>query len=206
MSDPIPVRNYKPGSAALQTRRVAAAALFVAIGVALSPFSIPVLGAKVFPIQSFINVLGAVFLGPAYAVLVALVVSLIRNATGLGTPLAYMGSMIGAFLASLAFWGVMLGTRTDTDRSRFPRRLFVALLAAAAGEIFGTGILGAFADSMLVAPVILHHHILFTLYIIPFLLAAITGSLAACVAIIALWRTGIRPRTPSSHRRENETR
>ncbi len=181
----------------MQAIRVATAALFVAIGVALSPFSIPVLGAKIFPVQSFINVLGAVFLGPVYTVLTALVISLIRNATGLGTPLAYMGSMIGALLAALAYLGVMAGARIDESRALFPRRMLLAILAAAAGEIIGTGILGALADGVIVAPVVLHRAVILTIYIVPFLLAAITGSLAACIAIIAIWSAGVRPRFTS---------
>lgn len=194
MQNPTPVRNYRVSPAAMQAIRVATAALFVAIGVALSPFSIPVLGAKAFPVQSLLNVLGAVFLGPAYTVLTALIISLIRNATGLGTPLAYLGSMIGALLAALAYRGVMIGARVDESRAMFPRRMLVALLAAAVGEIIGTGILGAIGDGAVVAPVVLHHAIVFTLYIAPFLLAAITGSLTACLAVVALWAAGVRPR------------
>ena len=68
MQKPTPVRDYRPSPTAIQAIRVAIAALFVAIGVALSPFSVPIFGAKVFPVQSFLNVLGAVFLGPVYAV------------------------------------------------------------------------------------------------------------------------------------------
>ncbi|GAC1393477.1 MAG: hypothetical protein NVS4B11_15110 [Ktedonobacteraceae bacterium] len=199
MQNTSPIRNYKRSPAALQATRVATAALFVALGVALSPFSIPVLGARIFPVQSFLNVLGALFLGPVYTLLVALIVSLIRNATGLGTPLAYMGSMPGALLAALAFWSVMLGTRVDERGTFFPRRILLAMLAAAGGEIIGTGILGAIADGAVVAPVILHHRIILTLYLIPFLLAAIVGSLAACVAGIVLWKTGIRPRFKGAH-------
>jgi energy coupling factor transporter S component ThiW len=194
MQNPTPVRNFRLSPAAMQSIRVATAALFVAIGVVLSPFSVPVFGAKVFPVQSFLNVLGAVFLGPVYTVLTALIISLIRNATGLGTPLAYLGSMIGALLAALAYRGVMAGARVDESQALFPRRMLLALLAAAAGEIIGTGILGAVADGAIVAPVVLHHAIVFTIYIVPFLLAAITGSLAACVVVIALWAAGVRPR------------
>ena len=194
MQNPTPVRNFRVSPAAMQAIRVATAALFVAIGVALSPFSIPVLGAKAFPVQSLLNVLGAVFLGPVYTVFTALIISLIRNATGLGTPLAYLGSMIGALLAALAYRGVMIGARVDESRAMFPRRMLVALLAAAVGEIIGTGILGAIGDGAVVAPVVLHHAIVFTLYIAPFLLAAITGSLTACLAVVALWAAGVRPR------------
>lgn len=197
MQNPTPVRNYGLSPAATQAIRVATAALFVAIGLVLSPFNIPVFGAKVFPVQSLLNVLGAVFLGPVYTVLTALMISLIRNATGLGTPLAYRGSMIGALLAALAYRGVMVGARLDGSRAVFPRRMLLALLAAAAGEIIGTGILAALGDSAIVAPVVLHRAVVFTIYIIPFLLAAIAGSLAACVAVIALWAAGVRPRLTS---------
>ncbi len=195
MQKSTPVREYKPSPPAIQAIRVAVAALFVAIGVALSPFSIPVFGARVFPVQSFLNVLGAVFLGPVYNVLTALVISVIRNTAGLGTPLAYMGSMIGALLAALAYRAVMAGARTDERRELFPRRMFVAILAAAVGEIIGTGILAALIDGAIVAPVILHRAVVFTIYIIPFLLAALTGGLAACIITVALWRVGVRPRS-----------
>ncbi len=194
MQNPTPLRNYRVSPAAVQAIRVATAALFVAIGVALAPFSIPVLGAKAFPVQSLLNVLGAVFLGPVYTVLTALIISFIRNAMGLGTPLAYLGSMVGALLAALAYRGVMVGARVDESRARVSRRMLVALLAAAMGEIIGTGILGAIGDGAIVAPVVLHRAIVFTLYIVPFLLAAITGSLAACLAVAALWTAGVRPR------------
>jgi energy-coupling factor transport system ATP-binding protein len=199
MQNTSPVRNYRRSPAALQATRVATAALFVALGVALSPFSIPVLGARIFPVQSFLNVLGALFLGPAYTLLVALIVSLIRNATGLGTPLAYMGSMPGALLAALAYWSVMRGTRVDERGTFFPHRMLLATLAAAAGEIIGTGILGAIVDGAVVAPVILHHRIILTLYLLPFLFAAMVGSLVACVVSVVLLKTGIRPRFKEVH-------
>ncbi|GAC1428742.1 MAG: hypothetical protein PVS3B3_15230 [Ktedonobacteraceae bacterium] len=194
-----PIRNYKRSPAALQATRVATATLFVALGVALAPFSIPVLGARIFPVQSLLNVLGAFFLGPVYTLLVALIVSLIRNATGLGTPLAYMGSMPGALLAAFAFWSVMRRTQVDERGTLFPRRILLAMFAAAGGEIIGTGILGAIVDGAVVAPVILHHHVLFMLYLLPFLLAALIGSLAACTLGIVLWKTGIRPRLKTGY-------
>ncbi len=196
MQDQVPVRNSRVSPAAARAIRAATAALFVAVGVALSPFSIPVFGAKLFPVQSLLNVLGAVFLGPVYTILAALIVSLIRNALGLGTPLAYLGSMVGALLASLAYRSALAGARFDEVRSKLPPRVPVALIAAAVGEIIGTGILAAFADGAIVAPVLLHRAVAFTIYVIPFLLASIAGAVAACVAVIALWSAGVRPRLP----------
>jgi energy coupling factor transporter S component ThiW len=190
-----PVREYRLSPTAVQALRVAIAVIFIAIGVALSPFSIPVFGARIYPLQSFLNVLGAAFLGPVYTLLVALIVSIIRNATGLGTPLAYLGSMIGALLAALAYRAVMSGGRPDERRAGVPVRLLLAALAAAAGEIVGTGILAALLDGAIVAPVVLHKAVVFTIYLLPFLFAAVTGGLAAAIIIVLLWRAGVRPRT-----------
>ncbi|GAC1349354.1 MAG: hypothetical protein NVSMB27_21700 [Ktedonobacteraceae bacterium] len=201
MQNPTPFRTYRMSPAAIQAIRVATGGVFVAVGVALSPLSIPVLGARIFPVQSFLNVLGAVFLGPVYTVLVALIVSSLRNATGLGTPLAYLGSMIGALLAALAYRVVLVGARIDDRRTSFPRRMLLAILAAALGEIIGTGILASIADSAIVAPAVLHHAVVLTLYIVPFLLAAITGSLAACISVVLLWRAGVRPRLYSHQKK-----
>ena len=91
-------------SAAAHTRKVAYAVVLVAIGVALAPYtSFPIGIAKVNPTQHFINVIGAVVLGPWWAVLVAMVIGIIRNALGVGSLLAFPGGMIGALLAGYMF-------------------------------------------------------------------------------------------------------
>lgn len=193
MHNPPSVRKFQASPAAIQVSRIALAALFIALGVALSPFSVPVFGAKAFPVQSFLNVLGAVFLGPVYTVLAALIISLLRNATGLGTPLAYMGSMIGALLASVAYRVVLSGAKRQEQRAFFSRRRLLALWAAVVGEIIGTGILAGIIDGAFVAPVLLHRIVVFTIYVVPFLLAALVGGIAAGIVVSILWRTGIRP-------------
>lgn len=88
---------------------------------------IPVGFAKIFPIQHFANVLSAVLLGPWYAVGQAFLSSALRNMMGTGSLFAFPGSMIGALLAAFLF------QRTKK------------LSLAAAGEVVGTGILGAMA-------------------------------------------------------------
>ena len=81
-------------------RKLAAAAMLVAVAVICSPLSIPVGASKCFPIQHLVNVIAGVFLGPWYAVGAAFCTSLIRNLLGTGSLLAFPGSMsvIGGLL------------------------------------------------------------------------------------------------------------
>ena len=84
-------------------RKLTIAGVLVAVAVVGSLFSIPVLGAKCSPVQHMVNVLGAVLLGPGYAVGMAFAAALIRNLLGLGSLLAFPGSMIGALLCGVAY-------------------------------------------------------------------------------------------------------
>ena len=77
-------------------QKLTLAGLFCAIAVVGSMFSFPMFGSKCAPIQHMINVLCAVLLGPYYGVGVAFGASLIRNLTGLGSLMAFPGSMVGA--------------------------------------------------------------------------------------------------------------
>src|SRR5574341_915047 len=83
----------------METRKVAYAVVLTAIAVAGGIMSIPVGVAKVSPLQHMVNVIAAVIVGPWYAVASALAASIIRNALGTGTPNAFPGSMMGAFIA-----------------------------------------------------------------------------------------------------------
>ena len=108
-----------------KTSKMTLTAMLIAIGTLTSHmFYIPIGFTKVFPMQHFINVLSAVLLGPGYAVMQALSVSILRNMIGTGSLFAFPGSMIGAFLAAYLF--------------KKTRKLTMALF----GEIIGTGVLG----------------------------------------------------------------
>ena len=87
-------------------RKLTIAGVLVAVAVVGSLFSIPVFGAKCSPVQHMVNVLGAVLLGPGYAVGMAFAAALIRNLLGLGSLLAFPGSMIGALLGGVLGAGV----------------------------------------------------------------------------------------------------
>jgi energy coupling factor transporter S component ThiW len=158
----------------METRKVARAVILVAIGVALSPFkSIPIGIAKINPVQHFVNVLGAVLLGPWWAAGIALIIGILRNAIGTGTLLAFPGGMIGAFIAGLFY--------------RTTRNIYVAAL----GEIIGTGLLGAIASALIVAPVLMKKGMAMGALIITFSGSSLLGSIIGVLALKLLERAGI---------------
>jgi energy-coupling factor transport system ATP-binding protein len=158
----------------MDTRKVARAVILVAIGVALSPFtSIPIGIAKINPIQHLVNVLGAVLLGPWWAAGIALIIGILRNALGTGTLLAFPGGMIGAFIAGLFY--------------RTTRNIYVAAL----GEIIGTGLLGAIASALIVAPVLMKKGMAMGALIITFSGSSLLGSIIGVLALKLLERGGI---------------
>ena len=59
------------------TRKLALAAVFTAVAVVGSLFSFPVFGSRCAPVQHIVNILCAVFLGPAWGVGVAFAASLL---------------------------------------------------------------------------------------------------------------------------------
>lgn len=59
-----------------QTRKIVLAAMLTAVAVVGSLISVPVFGSQAAPVQHLINVLSALILGPAYAVIIAFLSSL----------------------------------------------------------------------------------------------------------------------------------
>ena len=72
-------------------KKSAVAGMLCAIAVVGSLFSFPVFASKCAPVQHMVNVICAVFLGPAYGIAVAFAASLLRNLLGLGSLMAYPG-------------------------------------------------------------------------------------------------------------------
>lgn len=151
-------------------KKLTLTAIFAAIAVVGSLFSFPVFGAKCAPVQHLVNVLCAVFLGPWYGVGCAFLASVIRNALGLGTLLAFPGSMCGAALAGVLY--------------RFSRKRWTAYL----GEVIGTSLVGG----LLAYPVALlvlgnTSAALFT-FVMPFLISTAGGAVIA--AVLCEWMAG----------------
>lgn len=156
------------------TKRLAVAGILCAVAVAGSLISFPVLGSKCAPVQHMVNIICAVFLGPWYGVGVAFVASLLRNLMGLGSLMAFPGSMIGALACGLMF--------------RKTRNLPATLLA----EVFGTGVLGGLC-AYPIATLFMNVNaaaVAFYAYIIPFLISTVAGSVLAGALILALKKSG----------------
>lgn len=154
-------------------RKLTTAGVLVAVAVAGSLFSVPVMGAKCSPIQHMVNVLAGVLLGPGYAVVMAFAASLIRNLLGLGSLLAFPGSMIGALLCGLAY------------------KAFPKLPAAYAGEVFGTGVLGALVAYPVAAFVMGNSAAALLTFVPSFLLSTGVGAAISVIVLSALQRTAV---------------
>ncbi|MBO5329853.1 MAG: energy coupling factor transporter S component ThiW [Anaerotignum sp.] len=158
-----------------RTKKLCVAGVFVAVAVVGSLFGFPVFGSKCAPIQHMVNILCAVTLGPFYGVGVAFCASVIRNLLGLGSLMAFPGSMLGALLCGIAFWK--------------SRNIPLTLIA----EVFGTGILGGLC-AYPIAILFLGMkagEIAFYAYIIPFLISTVGGAVISAVLLGALKNTGV---------------
>lgn len=157
-----------------RTQKLVLAGILSGLAVVGSLLSFPILGSRAAPVQHIINIICAVLLGPSYGVAVAFIASILRNLFGLGTIMAFPGSMIGAFLCGLIF------AKTKS--------LFLTSL----GEIIGTGILGGLVAWPL-AILFLGESVgtlAFYAYVIPFLISTITGTVIAVGIINILKQNG----------------
>ena len=169
------------------SKKLALAGVLCAVAVVGSMLQFPVFGSQCAPVQHMVNVICAVFLGPGYGVAVAFLASLLRNIFGLGSLLAFPGSMCGALLCGLVYWK----TRN--------------LPATLAGEVFGTGIIGGLlaspvaggaAGGLLSYPVavafmgVVAGSIAFYAYVVPFLVSTVGGSILAGILVFTLQKSG----------------
>ena len=158
----------------LSVKKLALAGMFCALAVVGSVFSFPIFGSKCAPVQHMVNILCAVLLGPYYGVGVAFVASLLRNLLGLGSLMAFPGSMFGALLCGLTYHKA--------------KQLLPTLVA----EVFGTSILGGLC-AYPVAILLMGKSagdIAFYAYIVPFLISTAVGSIIAGVLVYSLQRSG----------------
>lgn len=149
--------------------------------------AIPVAGARLFPVQHAINVVTAVLLGPGQAVLVAFAIGLLRNILGTGTILAFPGGIVGALVAGYGY--------------RLTRKPWVA----SAGEVFGTGILGALI-AYPVARWVLGKPVAAFAYVIPFGVSSIAGAVLGLILVLILRKTGLVEARGQQQERSQEVR
>ena len=152
------------------TKKLAIAGVFCAVAVVGSLFSFPVFGSKCSPVQHMVNILCAVLLGPGYGLGAAFAASLIRNLLGLGSLMAFPGSMFGALLCGIIY------AKTHN------------ILGTLLREVFGTAILGG----LCAYPVAIFFMgksaagLAFYAYIIPFLISTAAGAAISAVLVYAL--------------------
>lgn len=156
-------------------QKLAAAGILCAVAVVGSMFSFPVFGSKCAPVQHMVNIICAVFLGPAYGVGVAFAASLIRNILSLGSLMAFPGSMFGALLCGIIYKKTKM------------------LLPTLAGEVFGTSVIGGLCAYPIAVFIMgkSSGEIAFYAYIIPFLISTAAGSLISGVLIGFMQKSGI---------------
>lgn len=157
-----------------QTKKLCIAGILCAVAVVGSMFSFPVFGSKCAPVQHMVNILCAVVLGPWYGVAAAFGASLIRNLLGLGSLMAFPGSMIGALLCGIVHWKW--------------KKLPATLLA----EVFGTAVLGGLcAYPVAVAFMGVNAgEVAFYAYVVPFLVSTVGGAVLSAILIGALKKSG----------------
>lgn len=156
-------------------RKLAVASVFCAVAVVGSTFSFPVFGSKCAPVQHMVNILCAVLLGPGYGVGAAFAASLLRNLLGLGSLMAFPGSMVGALLCGIIYW----------KTKNIPATL--------AGEVFGTAVLGGLC-AYPVAILLMGQsasQIAYYAYIVPFLISTGAGAIISGAVIYSLKRAGV---------------
>lgn len=157
----------------IKLKKLLLTAVFAAVAVVGSLFSFPVFGSKCAPVQHLINVLCAVILGPGYGVAAAFVSSLIRNLLGLGTLLAFPGSMCGALLAGILYHYIK------------------KLPAAYIGEVFGTAVIGGMLSYPVAAFIMGSKGAALFTFVVPFLISTAGGTLLAVLITVSLKQTGV---------------
>lgn len=163
-----------------KVRKLVLTAIFAAIAVVGSTFSFPIMGSKCAPVQHFINVLSAVFLGPFYAIVQAFIASLIRNLLGLGTLLAFPGSMCGAILSAVLYEKIK------------------KLPAAYLGEIFGTGIIGGLISYPVAAFIMGNKAAALMTFVVPFLISTVGGTVIAIIVVTSMEKGELLPKLQKS--------
>ncbi|MCR5121058.1 MAG: energy coupling factor transporter S component ThiW [Ruminococcus sp.] len=164
-----------------QIKKLCLAAMLVAIGVAASPVNFPIGASKCCPAQAFVNVLSGVLLGPWYAAGVGFCCALIRNLLGTGTLLAFPGSIFGAVLAGLVFHKVKKW-----------------LPLAAAGEVFGTAVLGGIVAFPVAKFIMNSESAALFGFVLPFFVSSAGGAVIGFILLEALDKSGVLKRASAS--------
>ena len=157
------------------TKKLAVAGVFCAVAVVGSLFSFPVFGSKCSPVQHMVNILCAILLGPGYGLGAAFATALIRNLLGLGSLMAFPGSMFGALVCGLVY------AKTKN------------ILGTLVGEVFGTAILGGLCAYPIAITFMGQSavNLAFYAYIIPFLISTVAGAIISAILVYSLKKANV---------------
>lgn len=156
------------------------AAFLTALAVVGSLFSFPFLGAKCSPVQHLVNIIAGVYLGPWWAMGSAFCASLIRNISGLGSLMAFPGSMIGAFLSGVMYHWIFKN-----------KNLAARLTFAYIGELFGTSVLGGMCAYPIAYLLMNNEAATLFGFVFPFFVSCIVGTAVAVVIVTSLKATKV---------------
>ena len=147
------------------TAKLAVAGLLTAAAVAGSLLSVPVAGSKCAPVQHMVNVFAAVILGPWWGVGIAFCASFLRNLMGIGSLLAFPGSMVGALCCGIVY--------------HFTKRLDVTCIAEGLAAYPVAKLLMGLEPGG------------FTVYMIPFFISTLAGSILAYIVLRVLEKSHV---------------
>ncbi len=153
-------------------KKLSLAAMLTAVAVVGSLFSFPVFASKCSPVQHMVNILCAVLLGPGYGLGAAFAAALIRNLLGLGSLLAFPGSIFGAIVCGLVY--------------RYTKNIPLTCI----GEVFGTAVLGGLCAYPIATAFMGAGDVAFYAYVVPFLVSTAVGAALSVVTLMALKKTG----------------
>lgn len=158
------------------TKKLAIAGVLTALAVVGSFISFPIAGSKCAPVQHMVNIFAAVFLGPWWGVVVAFCASLLRNMLGLGSLMAFPGSMVGALCCGIAY--------------HISKKISLTCVS----EAIGTGVLGGIAAYPVAKLLMGQKPAGLFIYVVPFLISTVVGSLLAFAFLKMFERNGMLQR------------
>jgi len=145
-------------------------AMLIGLGVVISPI-LRIEG--MCPMAHLINIVGAVLLGPLEAFVCAFLIGVIRMALMGIPPLALTGAVFGAALSGILY--------------RLTKGM---LLGAVAGEVVGTGIIGAIVSYPVMALLWGRTGLTWMVYVPSFIAGTLIGGTLAFILLTALRRNG----------------
>lgn len=154
----------------VEVKRLVAMAMFIGMGVVISPI-LRIEG--MCPMAHLINITCAVLLGPGNAFLCATLIGIIRMSLLGIPPLALTGAVFGAVLSGV-----------------FYRWSKGKLLAAVAGEVIGTGIIGAVVSYPVMTLLYGRTGLTWIFYVPLFLSGTLIGGTLAFLLLSAMKRNG----------------